>query len=254
MGATAHFLKNTVNNAFFLRSAGISQRARANLQEYFDRQSRDLGIFADQVGRSPTFEEMTFQEKAVRFLHDASAFSSVAFLNTQYRREWVFPFTASRNTRGTELKSTSDDLRAAQRSLKTGQPSASGLMPLVQGGSGILLYAPVFRESLWQGFVEGPIHVGRLALELIGPAVGKNFHYSIIDERQGRELYTTLVQRDRSVTPAYDAFFTLAMADRTWWVLLHPQTPPPTLAIVVGVLCAEGIVGALIYFLWRKRL
>ncbi|MBK8576501.1 MAG: hypothetical protein IPN90_12790 [Elusimicrobia bacterium] len=55
------------------------------------------------------------------------------------------------------------------------------------------------------------------------------------------------------MTPAYDSFFRLAMADRTWWVLLHPHAPPPTLAIVVAVLSAEGILGTLIYFLWRRR-
>ncbi len=253
MGATAHYLKDAVNNAFFLRSAGVSQKARSDLQEYLDRQSQNLGTFADDMSRAATLEETTFQEKAVRLLRDAPAFFAVAFLDERFRREWVFPFAAARGVLGTDLKSSSDALGTALRSLKTGQPAASGLMELAQGGTGVMLYAPIFRGSIWQGLAEGPIRVGQLALEWIGPAVGRDFRYSIIDERQGREIFTTLSRSDRTATPAYDAFFTLALADRTWWILLHPQSPPPTLAIVVGALCAEAIFGALVYILWRRR-
>jgi sensor domain CHASE-containing protein len=253
MGATARYLRNAVNNAFFLRSAGISQNARANLQEYLDRQSENLGNFADQMGQSPSLEESTFQEKAVRLLSDAPVFSAIAFLNDKFRREWVFPFASSRGVQGTELKGPSDALGAAKRALKTGQPAASGLVDLIQGGTGVQLYAPVFQGSLWQGLVEGPIRVGQLAMDLIGPALGRDFHYSIIDERQGREIFTTLSREDRTLSPAYDAFFTLSLADRTWWVLLHPHAPPPTLAIVVGALSAEAILGTLIFILWRRR-
>lgn len=90
-------------------------------------------------------------------------------------------------------------------------------------------------------------------MDLIGPALGRDFRYSIIDERQGREIFTTLSREDRTLTPAYDAFFTLSLADRTWWVLLHPQAPPPTLAIVVGALSAEAILGALVYSRRRRQ-
>jgi len=253
MGVTARYLKNAVNNAFFLRSAGVSQQARTDLQEYLDRQSENLGQFADQMGRSPTLEESTFREKAVRFLREAPVFPAVAFLNDQFHREWVFPFAASRGVRGTVLKGPSDPMGAAKRAIKTGQPAASGVVDLIQGEKGVQLYAPVFQGSLWQGLVEGPIRVGQLAMNLIGPALGQDFRYSIIDERQGREIFTTLSPKDRNGTPAYDAFFTLSLADRTWWVVLHPPSPPPTLAIVVGALSAEGILGALIYILWRRR-
>ena len=253
MGATAHYLKDAVNNAFFLRSAGVSQKARSDLQEYLDRQSQNLGSFADAMGQTATWEETTFQEKAVRLLRDAPAFFAISFLDEKFRREWVFPFAFSRGVLGTELKGSSDAMGAAKRALKTGQPAASGLMELAQGGTGVMLYAPIFRGSIWQGLAEGPIRVGQLALELIGPAVGRDFRYSIIDERQGREIFTTLSRSDRTATPAYDAFFTLSLADRTWWVLLHPQSPPPTLAIVVGALSAEAILGALVYILWRRR-
>lgn len=157
MGATARYLRNAVNNAFFLRSAGVSKTAgRLNLQEYLDRQSRDLGSFADQMGQTPSLDETSFQEKAVRLLREAPVFSAIAFLNDNFRREWVFPFAASRGVRGTELKGPSDAMGAAKRALKTGQPAASGLVDLLQGGNGVQLYAPVFQGSVWQGLVKGP--------------------------------------------------------------------------------------------------
>lgn len=253
MGATAHYLRNTVNNAFFLRSAGVSHVARSNLQEALDRQARDLGHMADEMSRSPTLEEIRFHEIAVRLLRDAPLFSAVAFLDKDYHRTWVFPFTAGRHIQGTSLPNPSDIRNTAHRATTSGQPAASGLVDLLQGGTGILLYAPVLRGTLWHGLAEGSIQITQLALDLIDPAVGRDFQYSIIDERQGREIYSSRSLEDKTISPAYDAYFTLPMADRTWWVLLHPHSPPPTLAILVGTLTAEGLVGLIIFYLGRRR-
>jgi len=253
MAVTAHHLRNTVNNAFFLRSAGVSQEAQSNLQETLDRQTRDLGNVAYEMGRSATLEETGFQEKAVRLLRDAPVYSAIAFLNESLKRHWVFPFTSSRITQGTTLTNPSEEWAAAHRSARTGEPAASGLLDLMEGGRGILLYAPVQYGGKWTGLLEGSVQIARVALDLISPTVGQDFHYTIIDERQGREIYASSSSRVKNVSPAYDSYFSLPVADRTWWVLLHPQAPPPTLAIVVGALCAEGFLGFLIYYLWRKR-
>lgn len=253
MAATAHHLRNTVHNAFFLRSAGVSQEARSNLQETLDRQTRDLGDLAYEMGQSATLEETGFQEKAVRLLRDAPVYSAIAFLNESFRRQWGFPFTSRRLTQGTNLVNPSEEWTAAHRSVSTGEPAASGLVDLMEGGRGILLYAPVHYGGQWTGVLEGSVLIARVALDLISPTVGRDFYYTIIDERQGREIYASPSPGVKNVSPAYDSYFSLPVADRTWWILLHPQAPPPTLAIVVGALCAEGLLGFLIYYLWRKR-
>lgn len=253
MGATAHYLRNTVNNAFFLRSAGVSQKARSNLQEALDRQTQNLGQFAKEMGQTATLEETSFQVTAVRLLRDAPLFSTVAYLNKNFDRKWVFPFSAGRQAQEKKLFTPSEARTTAKRSITTGQPASSGLINLFDGGQGILLYAPIFRGTLWQGLAEGSVQVARVALDLIDPAVGRNFRYSIIDEQQGREIYSSRSSEDKTISPTYDAYFTLPVADRTWWVLLHPHSPPPTLAIVVGTLTAEGFLGILIFYLWRRR-
>ncbi|MBL0059635.1 MAG: CHASE domain-containing protein [Elusimicrobia bacterium] len=253
MAATARYLRDSVNNVFLLRSAGVSQRAHSSLQESLERQVGNLGDLAEGLGQDAGLDETSFQEKAVRFLRDAPMFSAVTFLNEKFNREWVFPFSATQGTLGTEMKTHSDASATAQRSIETGRPAASGLVSLLQGGAGILVYAPVFRSALWGGLVEGPVQIARVAMDLIEPSVGLGFHYAIIDERQGREIYSTLTPADRARTPAYDAYFTLPMADRNWWVVLHPPTTPPALAIVAGALSAEAVMGALIYYLWRRR-
>jgi hypothetical protein len=253
MATTARTLRDAVNNVFLLRSAGVSQQAHASLQESMERQAGNLEDLAEGLGQDAGLDETSFQEKAVRFLRDAPMFSAVTFLNEKFGREWVFPFSAGRGTLGPELKSGSDAWSTAQQSIKTGRPAASGLAPLFQGGAGILVYAPVFHGTLLGGLVEGPVQIARIAMDLLEPAVGQGFHYAIIDERQGREIYSTLTPADRARTPAYDAYFTLPMADRTWWVVLHPPATPPALAIVVGALSAEAMIGALIYYLWRRR-
>ncbi|HMU95483.1 MAG TPA: CHASE domain-containing protein [Elusimicrobiota bacterium] len=253
MALTVRYMKGAVRNAFVLRSAGVSQLAQANLQEFLDRHTRDLGDLAQNLGEAPPNGQRDFEDRAARVLPENPAFAALNFFNRDFILTWGFPYAANRTAEGLNLKTHFAGLAAARRAIERHGPAASGLVDLLQGESGVLLYAPVFEGDTWRGLIEGALQIPRLAARFIAPLFGPRFRFMIIDERRGEELYSNMREVDHARTPAYDAYFTLNVADRIWWVVLHPVSPPPTLALVVGALMVELAVGAGVLILAGRR-
>lgn len=254
MALTVRYLKGAVRNAFVLQSAGVSQQAQANLQELLDRHTRDLGELAQELGDAPPVGQRDFEDRAARVLPENPAFAALNFINRDFILTWGFPYAANRAAEGLDLKTHFAGLAAARRAIERHGPAASGLVDLLQGESGVLVYAPIFEGDTWRGLIEGALQIPRFAARVIAPLFGPRFRFMIIDERRGEELYSNLRDADRARTPAYDAYFTLTVADRIWWVVLHPAAPPPTLALVVAALMGELAVGAGVLTLaWRRK-
>lgn len=246
MGATVLWVRDAVNNAYFLRSTGPIQNARAGLQENVDRQVRDLNAVADGVSTDGEFGPEAFQHRAARALGDSAPMRALDFVDRSGRVLWTFPFSPERRERGL----TGARSAAADRAGREQRTTASGLIDLWDGRVGVALYAPVFRGSLWTGLVEGTLEVWRVALAG-APGLGERFDVTFVDETQGREYRP--VESPGRASPAYDHYFPLNLADRTWWVILHPLRPPPALAIVVGALLLEALLGGVVVYLWLRR-
>lgn len=247
MAATTLWVRDAVNTAYFLRSADDAQRTRAALQESVDRQVRDVGQLAEDVSDDADFGSDAFQRRAARALGDGAAVRALDFLDRSGRALWTFPFSPDRSGRPL----AGDRADAAGRAERTQRTTASGLIDLWDGGVGVSLYAPVFRRALWTGLVEATLEVLRVASGG-APALGQRFDVTIVDEKQGREYRPT---ETRGRAPAsYDNYFPLTLADRTWWIILHPLRPPPALAIVTAALFVEALLGGFfIYLLWRRE-
>ncbi len=245
MGATVLWVRDAVNNAYFLRSTDDAQRARTALQENIDRRVRDLGALADGLTTEDGFGAETFQQRAARALGEGGPVRAMDFIDTTRRVLWTFPFSTDRAGRGL----TGGRATAAERAAREQRTTVSALLDLWDGGVGVALYAPVFRNALWAGWVESTWDVLRVALG--APGLGARYDVTFVDPEQGREVRP--VESPDRAPAAYDNYFPLALADRTWWMILHPLRPPPALAIVVAALVVEALLGGtFVYLLWRR--
>jgi len=85
--------------------------------------------------------------------------------------------------------------------------------------------------------------------------LGEDYHYTVIDETNGKEVYTSLPPSAYERSTPYDTYFTLRLGDRTWWIILHPKSPPMVLLPLVVVLVLElGLAALGVYRLWKKHL
>jgi hypothetical protein len=86
------------------------------------------------------------------------------------------------------------------------------------------------------------------------PAAPARHDLSLMDESSVRPFYETAARQDDPFRGAYDSFFTLRFADRRWWGVLHPQSPPTVLGPLVGVMFLEmALAWAIARKILKKR-
>lgn len=246
-------MKSAVQNIYLLRSAGVSQKAQATLQELAERHARDISQMAEEVGFDYGMDEAGFQSRAVRVMGQNPAYTAVALIDEHFLVRWAYPFRSAQQAAPRPLEERFGAAAAARKSRDTRQAAATGREELDGGAQGVYLYAPVHRGPDWYGFIEGALETTKLALTGIAPFAGTDFRFAIVDDRRGDELFSTLSETDRARTPAYDSYFTLAIADRTWWVVLRPSAAPPALALVIAALILEMAAGAAALYIGYRR-
>jgi sensor domain CHASE-containing protein len=251
LGGSVVFAKKEAAATHRLRSAAIAEAARTSIQEALDEHLGGLTSLSKAFEALPPAAADDYRELAVRASVQGPAFAAVNYLNHLFVETFVYPSGPNRAVAGLDLKTRSDALPAAHRAVASHEPSATDLVVLAQGGHGFLAYVPVRRENRWDGLVEGALDRDVFGRRYAAPAAPPRHDLSLMDESNVQPFYETAARQDDPFRGAYDSFFTLRFADRRWWGVLHPQSPPTVLGPLVGVMLLEM---ALVWALARKLL
>jgi diguanylate cyclase (GGDEF)-like protein len=146
---------------------------------------------------------------------------------------------------------------AMKRAGRTGKPVATGVMPLLLGGSGINVYRPVYRdgapistvaerERALVGFAAGAFRVGDLAAAAISALPEEDS----VQLRSGDEIVVGPHQEldDPARAP-------ITIADRTWLLVVRdPGRPSVGLPLLIGVfgIMLAALLGALV-MIWSRN-
>jgi sensor domain CHASE-containing protein len=254
MAASVWFIKRESQRNFNARSARFTQLAQTQTQESVDASQKALARIAQTMGAASKPDKEQFKDLAAETLRQHPGFAALNYVNGDFVVEEVYPFAANRTALNLDLKSRFDVLPVAHRAITHRQPSVTDLIDLVQGGKGFLLYAPIFRDDRWAGFVEAAFKINDFAATFLDKALAADHDYTVIDETNGKEVHTSLLPTAYERSTPFDTYFTLRVADRTWWVILHPKSPPMVLLPMVFVLLLELCLGGLgFYWLWRRH-
>jgi CHASE1-domain containing sensor protein len=253
MAASVWFIKRESQRNFSARSSRFTQWAQTKTQEAMDQHVKGLTTLAQTLAGSAAVDKNEFKDRAADVLRQDRAFAALNYINGNFVVEEVYPYAGNRMALGLDLKSRFDVLPVAHRAITTHDPAVTELIDLVQGGKGILVYAPVYRDDRWSGFVEGAFKITDFTSAFLDPQLGDEYNFTIIDESNGHEVFTSLLPTAYERSTPFDTYFTLRIADRTWWIILHPKSPPMVLLPMVFVLLLELCLGALIfYWLWKR--
>ncbi len=240
-------VKNRVTSLYSLRVAGATEKMKASLQDAVDGHVEGLTDLARNIEAAPPANPDDYRELAVQTAVRAPAFVGVNFVDHQFVEKYLFPYGPNRSLEGMDLKTRTDALPAAHRALTSRRPGATDLVPLAQGGEGFLTYTPVYRRDRWDGFIEGALDKDAFAGRYVTPAAPERHDVSLMAESSDKPFFST-GPGDTPPGP-YDFYFTLKFADRRWWVVLHPQTPPSVLTPLILLMAGELGLGA--YLSWR---
>lgn len=254
MGGSVWIVKKVTEKRFNLQSARLTQWVRSHSQEFIDGHLQGMNAMSGMFVASPEVSPEQFESAAAEVMRKNNGFLALNYVNRDMVVERVYPLAENRTALNLDLKSRFDVLPVAHRAIAERRITTTDLIDLVQGGKGILLYAPVVREERWGGLIEGVLKVDDFCQAFLEKRVGPDYDYTLIDETTGREVYTSLLPTAYERSTPYDTYFTLKLGDRSWWVILHPRSPPFVLLPVVFILVLELCLGALVlYSLWRNE-
>jgi diguanylate cyclase len=158
---------------------------------------------------------------------------------------------------GFDLGSDPDRAPFLHRARDTGRPAATPVLPLVLGGSGLIVYRPVYRDgaptatvaqrrAALVGFAAGSFRVGDLAAAAIAAAPDEA-------DVQLRDDRRAVIGPSGKLEDAASA--PIQIADRTWLLVVRDPNRPdvslPLLLAVVGI-ALSALLGALI-LVWSRN-
>jgi sensor domain CHASE-containing protein len=253
MAVSVFVTKRQATDAYRVQSARASERARAALQQPIDDHIDALSDLSKGMEAAPPSNRDDFRELAVRAAARGPAFLAINFLDHRFVETYLYPYGVNRALEGLDLKTRSDALPAAHRSVASRRPAATDLVPLAQGGEGFLAYVPVRHRDRWEGVVEGTLDKAAFAERYVRPAAPQGHDISLFSESSERPFFSTAEARGGSFRGAYSFYFTTGFADRRWWVVLNPWTSPSPLWSLVGVMLLELGLGVLLFLRFARR-
>ena len=163
----------------------------------------------------------------------------------------------ARRALGYDLGSDPGRLPFLNHARDTGRPAATPVVQLVLGGSGLIVYRPVYRDrapiatvaqrrAALLGFAAGSFRIGDLAASAVAALPGDD----AVQLRVGRRAVTG--PRGQLEDPANAS---IHIADRTWVLVIRDPNRPnislPQLLAVVGISLA-ALLGSLI-LVWSRN-
>lgn len=247
MAASVLAVKDSVTSSHRLRVAALTEKAKAGLQQAADDHLQSLKDLSRGLESAPPATYDDYREIAVRAAVRAPAFAAMNYIDHRFVETFLYPYGVNRSLEGLDLKTRHDALPAAHRAVSERRPAATDLVPLAQGGEGFLAYTPVRRRDRWEGLVEGALDRDAFASRYVVPTVPPRHDVSLLSETNDKPFFQT--GRPTLRFGPQDFYFTVRFADRRWWAVLRPQSPPSPLWPLTLLLAAELALGS--FIVWR---
>ena len=238
----------------------IAANLQFNLSRRVDGSLATLDRMAARWIRAGGLDEAEWRADAADFIADHPELRAVQWANPDYRLEWIEPLAGNEAVLG--LNILFDDYRASAvlRAVNSRELNNSKAINLVQGGTGLLTYFPLFVGEEFQGLIVGVFNVGALVNEALPDDYAR---FAAIElEEDGATIHTSgeaavsdlLVQRE------------VTLPGSSWTVSLRPTdalyaeesslTPAALLLIgaIVSIALAAGLHGLRVGRLQHSRL
>ena len=103
-------------------------------------------------------EKLRFLQQAEMIYQDFPGFQALQWIDTSYTVRWTQPLIGNQDVVGMQSAFEPRRRQALEAARNTGKPVATGVIELVQGGQGFLLYVPTYvndahGQQLFHGFV-----------------------------------------------------------------------------------------------------
>lgn len=174
-----------------LQQSQLTLQAEANalvreLESDFQSHVRALTRMAERRVASPTLSQATWKADADNYLRDFKHYQAIEWIAPDYRIRWVTPLAGNENVQGFNVAFNAQRLTSLQEATRTGRVDFSGIIELKQGGTGIVIYAPIVRDGDSLGYIAGVFRMEGLVEALITPRIHELFRIEVIENGDTR--------------------------------------------------------------------
>ncbi|WP_148864650.1 putative bifunctional diguanylate cyclase/phosphodiesterase [Marinobacter fonticola] len=191
------------------------------LQGDFQSHVRALRRMAERRAALPSLPQAVWKIDADNHLRDFNHYQAIEWVDSDYRIRWITPLAGNENVEGFNVAFNAERLASLQRATRTGQVDFSGIIELRQGGTGIVVYAPIVHEGTSLGYIAGVFRMEGLIEALITPRILDNFQVEIIESGTNRFV----VVPDAPVTASIEQTTALDVPGLDWHLRLTPTQP-----------------------------
>lgn len=230
------------------KAIGQTDSIKINIERHHEVLTRMVNRW-QQRGGTP-YED--WQIDAEAYVRDIQSLQALEWVDKTNRVRWIVPLEGNEQAQGLDL--TKEPIRRAALEFAFNQRAAKATesITLVQGGTGFLVFYPLFVDSEFDGFLLAVFRHDKLFKPLLQRTVQNGWNVTLSDREQ--TLYTSDNQKSAQVLAAS----TIETRFGTWQLYMSPtpdtlenlRSPFPRVILVVGLIISV-LLGLSWFLLWR---
>lgn len=234
-----------------LRAERLSERVGAGFQE----RAMAIDRMARRWEHSGGTAKTAWEADAATLASNLPGFQAIEWVDAAGRVRWVAPITGNEYVAGRKLNTDAIRRAALEQARRERRMTISGVVTLVQGGRGFLLFRPVFAGQRFDGFLVGVFRGETLFSDLLANSIRDGYELVIVSGSE--TLYRHGAGVDGVEAAGRAQSVALLQLGSGWQLLLSPsvqslaseRSPLPWVILASGLLAA-GLVGVSLW-LWK---
>lgn len=209
-----------------------------------------LHRMAARLEVQPDMPQTVWREDARHYLADFETYQAVEWIDRNYIIRWVEPMEGNEEVIGFNVAFSDARRQALASAALTGTLDMSGVVELKQGGTGLVIYAPVNEANSNIGFIAGVFQLQNLVADLQTPRVQENFQIDILEAGRTAFQYNANMPSNTSFStqvaidlPVID--WSLRLSPTPLWVAQHRSFWPWVIfstMVLMGVLVSLSVL------------
>jgi len=163
---------------------------------------------------------LVWEADAARYVADMPGFQAIEWADSSFQIRWVVPLAGNELVEDLDITQEKEAGVAVRATQKSGRATLSEPFELAQGGLGITVYVPVYRNAQFDGVIVGVLNLETWLKTVIGVAQGADHHARIF--LQGHEVYRS-DGSDEAVENSRMERSEFSDRGLTWTILVAPN-------------------------------
>ncbi len=243
----SNLLSINLNNITGVVQAHVKERATAFLR-----------ITYRWIHRNNTPED-EWQSDVNHYLQDQPGYISIMYVDKDYKIRWVAPKSEGVSIRGYNFYQDVSSRTEMLASKEANKPLFTNKIDLLEGGQGIILFSPIFKNNTFNGFMVGLINAQVMLDTIISRYHLNGYNIKITDKN---EILYSQEDTNYRYYNDWNVSTKITILGRNWHIIVWPSSElynqiitkwQPTLTLLIGILISF-ISGLLVQTLQLRQI